>query len=118
MLAHITSVFCLSCLSPCGIITMHYKELNKELEVWVARLELEGHTFKEMLAKSNETEADKDAALRSVFQERSKTLASKVDEIMDVQYKVITLSKASDCRSKQASSWRMRVAWDQICTAV
>ena len=84
----------------------------------MARLELEGHTFKEMLAKSSETEADKDAALRSVFQERSKTLAPKVDKIMDVQYKVITLSKENHSLLPEATSWRMRVAWDQICTAV
>jgi len=94
---------------------MHYKELK----VWVARLELEGHTFLEMLAKSSGTEAEKDAALRSVFLERSKTLAPKVDKIMDVQYKVITLSKENhSLLTKEATYWRMRVAWDQICTAV
>jgi len=96
---------------------MHYKELK----VWKARLELERQTFLEMLTESKETEAEQDAALRSAFQERSKTLAPKVDKIMDVQYKVISLSKESHDHSQAvhaAASWRMRVAWDQICTAV
>ena len=87
---------------------MHYKELKD----WVARLELERQTFLEMRAESNETKAQRDLALRSVFLEQSKTRASKVDEIMDVQYKVITLDKQDHGRIQEASQWRMRVAWD------
>ena len=78
----------------------------------MARLELERQTFLEMRAESNETKAQRDLALRSVFLEQSKTRASKVDEIMDVQYKVITLDKQDHGRIQEASQWRMRVAWD------
>ena len=94
MLACITLVCCLSCVSP----LCHYKEL----QLFKTQLGLEGQNYVQERTLIADQEAERDAVLRSEKQAKSKALNERVDTKLDVMYKIKSVHKD---KKEDAAVW-------------
>ena len=85
MLAYITLVCCLSCVSP----LCHYKEL----ELFKTNLSREGTCHTQERTQQADQEAERDSTLRAAKQAKNKAIEDRVNIKEDLQYKIKAIQK-------------------------
>ena len=97
MLAYITLVCCFSCVSPlCPY---------KELELFNTALTLEGEHHDTDRAQIADQEAERDSALRSAKQTKSKAILDRVTIKEELMYKIKTIQKK---KNEDDGAWAVK----------